>query len=122
MAHYAYLDENNIVVNAFVGVDEDTDGIDWEAWYSNFAGQPCKRYSMNTLGGVHLLGKEPFRKNPGGIGYTYDEQRDAFIPTKVYNSWVLNEQTCQWEAPIEKPEGDYIWDENTVSWIVREHE
>ena len=118
MAHYAYLDENNIVIDSFVGVDEGTDGIDWESWYSKFAGKPCKRYSLNTYAGVHENGKDPFRKNPGGLGYTYDETRDAFIPPKVYQSWVLNEETCQWDAPSVKPEGKYVWDEDSVSWIM----
>lgn len=117
MAHYAYLDENNIVIDAFVGIDEDTDGVNWEQWYSDFAEKPCKRYSINTLCGVHLQGKTPFRKNPGGIGYMYDEQRDAFIPPKYYESWVLNEETCQWDPPIPKPEGRWKWDEESISWI-----
>ena len=76
--------------------------------------------SYNTHGGVHLQDGEPLRKNYAGIGYDYDSQRDAFIPPKPYNSWVLNEESCLWEAPIEKPEGNYRWDEDTISWILEE--
>ena len=91
MAHYAYLDENNIVTNVIVGKNEGENGIDWEQYYG------AKRTSYNTLGGVHSLGGTPFRKNYAGIGYFYDLQRDAFIPPKPSDEYVLNEQTCQWE-------------------------
>lgn len=117
MAHYAYLDENNIVIDTFVGIDENTDGVDWEEWYSSFGGKPCKRYSLNTVGGVHKNGKDPFRKNPAGLGYFYDHSLDAFIPTKHYSSWILNTNTCQWEPPLPKPDGRWKWDEESVSWI-----
>ena len=77
-----------------------------------------KQTSYNTRGGVHLTGGTPFRKNYAGIGYKYDTSRDAFIPAKPFNSWTLNETTCQWEAPVAMPEDDnrYNWNEETTSW------
>lgn len=77
--------------------------------------------SYNTHGGQHMLGGTPLRKNFAGIGYTYDKDRDAFIPPKPYNSWVLDEETCLWKAPVEKPEGNYIWNENILNWEVIEN-
>lgn len=122
MAHYAFLDENNIVTEVIVGKDEHEliEGLNPEIWYGNFRKQVCKRTSYNTSGGQHLYGGTPFRKNYAGIGYTYDEQRDAFIPSKPFDSWVLNEDTCLWEAPIEYPtDGQmYYWDEPTQSWAL----
>lgn len=75
--------------------------------------------SYNTRGGVHELGGTPFRKNYAGIGYTYDSQKDAFIPPKPYNSWVLNETTCLWKAPVAQPNDGkrYVWNESTTSWV-----
>lgn len=120
MAHYAFLDSNNIVTQVIVGKDENEDGIDWEVYYGEKLGQICKRTSYNTMAGQHLLGGTPFRKNYAGIGYTYDSDRDAFIPPKPYNSWILNEDTCCWEAPTPMPESDsderYTWNEETQSW------
>lgn len=118
MAHYAFLDENNIVTEVIVGKDEGEDGINWEEWYGNFRGQTCKRTSYNTSGGVHALGGQPFRKNYAGEGYTYDAQRDAFIPPKVFEGWVLNEQTCLWEPPFPAPAdgGKYDWSNETLNW------
>lgn len=121
MAHYAYLDENNIVIQVVVGKDEGENGIDWEQYYG------AKRTSYNTKGGIYYdpITNEPhenqskaFRKNYAGIGYSYDETRDAFIPPKTYNSWVLNEQSCLWEAPIPYPNDNskYVWNEETQSW------
>jgi hypothetical protein len=80
--------------------------------------------SYNTHGGVHTLGGTPFRKNFAGIGYTYDRQRDAFIPPKPFASWVLNEDTCLWDAPVAMPDdgGMYQWDEATTSWVAVEQE
>ena len=117
MAHYAFLDENNIVTEVIVGKDEGN--FDWEQQYGSFRGQACKRTSYNTHGGVHRLNGTPFRKNYAGIGYTYDSQRDAFIPPKPFNSWLLNETTCFWEAPTPMPQDDkrYDWDETTTSWV-----
>jgi len=116
MAHFAQLDENNIVVQVIVGVDEPHDG---EAIYFQTTGKVWKKTSYNTVGGVHLLGGTPLRKNYAGIGFTYDAQRDAFIAPQPYPSWILNEQTCQWEAPVPMPTDDkrYIWDESTTSWV-----
>jgi hypothetical protein len=76
--------------------------------------------SYNTLGGQHLLGGEPLRKNFAGVGFTYNYNLDAFIPPKPYNSWILNEETCLWESPIEYPSDGlhYIWDETTTSWTL----
>lgn len=116
MAHYAFLDENNIVTEVITGKDDE--GMDWEQHYSEFRGQVCKRTSYNTFGGQHKLGGTPFRKNYAGIGYTYDAQRDAFIPPQEFPSWTLNEDTCLWESPLPMPiDGKiYQWDEETISW------
>ena len=104
MAHYAVLDSNNFVVSVFVGRDEDdiAEGVtDWEEYYAP-ASFTVKRTSYNTVGGVHVAGGVPFRKNFAGPGFTYDEARDAFIapkpsPTDEIAEWVLNEETCLWE-------------------------
>ena len=116
MAHYCILDENNIVTQVFVGKNEGDDGktgAEWEEYYG------AKQTSYNTQGGVHLLGGTPFRKNYAGIGYKYDEERDAFISPKPYDSWVLNEDSCLWEPPVAYPiDGkQYTWDEATMSWV-----
>lgn len=116
MAHYAILDENNVVTQVFVGKDEE-EGTDWEAFYGGV------RTSYNTHGGVHLLGGTPFRKNYAGIGYTYDATRDAFIPPQPYPSWSLNEDTCLWDAPVTMPtDGPYEWDEENQQWVAIEIE
>jgi len=120
MAHYALLGKNNLVVQVITGKDEDEGVYDWEVFYTQETRMTAKRTSYNTIGGIHTKGGTPFRKNYAGYGYTYDRQRDAFIPPKPYPSWVLDEQTCWWEAPVPKPiEGEkvYIWDEDTVSWV-----
>ena len=125
MAHYAFLDGSNIVTEVIVGKDENEESIDWEAHYGAFRGQVCKRTSYNTYGGVHKLGGTPFRKNYAGVGFTYNQIRDAFIPPKPYNSWVFNEDTCLWDPPTPMPEdygtGEppkiYLWDEITTSWV-----
>ena len=118
MAHYAFLDQNNIVTEVIVGKNEGEEGINWEQHYGNFRGQVCKQTSYNTHGGVHLLGGTPFRKNYAGVGYIYDSNRDAFIPQKPYNSWILNEQTCNWDAPVARPNdgNKYIWNEEILNW------
>jgi hypothetical protein len=114
MAHYAFLDEDNVVTEVITGIDETEliEGLDTETWYGNFRNQVCKRTSYNNN----------YRKNYAGIGYTYDQERDAFIPPKPFNSWILNEETCLWEAPVAYPDDDksYIWNEDTVSWDVIE--
>jgi len=114
MAHYAFLDDNNIVVEVITGRDEDEviDGIsDWEEYYGSIRKQRCIRTSYNAK----ING---FRKNYAGIGYSYDELRDAFIPPQGYLSWTLNEDTCQWEAPEPYPiDGRlYTWNENHKNW------
>ena len=119
MAHYAFLDENNIVTEVITGKDEGEDGIDWEEYYGNFRGQVCKRTSYNTSRGQHLLGGVPYRKNYAGIGCTYDPVRDAFIPHKPYPSWVLNEETCVWDPYKPYPNDGirYGWDEDALDWV-----
>jgi len=129
MAHYVILDENNVVINAHVGRDEndvvlDMSGnpINWELYYG------AKRTSYNTKGGIHYQSDnitpsenqdKAFRKNYAGIGYSYDENRDAFIPPKPFNSWILDEFSCLWNAPVPYPEDNecYIWSEDNLNWI-----
>ncbi len=107
------LHDANGVEQELIGVDFLTKLTGWAIW---------KQTSYNTIGGVHKLGGVPFRKNHASIGYTYDENRDAFIPKKIYNSWILNEDTCQWEAPVAKPQDgkSYNWNEQTLSWDIVE--
>jgi len=111
MAHYAFLDNDNIVTEVIVGIDETEliEGKDPESWYGEFRGQTCKRTSYNGN----------YRKNYAGIGYTYDEELDAFISPKPYDSWALNEGTCQWEAPAKYPEDGklYFWNESEQNWV-----
>ena len=116
MAHFAKLDENNVVIFVTVGRQED-DGK--EADLCARTGDVYKQTSYNTHGGVHALGGTPLRKNYAGIGYTYDAGRDAFIPQKPYASWLLNETTCLWDAPVAYPDDGkrYSWDEATTSWV-----
>ena len=119
MAHYAFLDENNIVTEVIVGKNEGEEGIDWEQHYGAFRDQPCKRTSYNTHGGAHSGGGTPYRKNYAGIGYAFDAERDAFIPPKPFASWLLDEDACVWNAPVSYPNDGvrYRWDEATLSWI-----
>jgi hypothetical protein len=119
MAHYAFFDENNIVTEVIVGKDELEEGVNWESHYGAFRGQICKRTSYNTYGGVHVNNGTPFRKNYAGIGYTYDLSRDAFIPPKPFDSWILHDETCLWNAPKPYPDDGecYQWDEATLSWV-----
>ena len=117
MAHYALLDEDNIVTQVFVGKNENetlnNESVDWEQYYG------AMRTSYNTQGGVHVLGGTPFRKNYAGIGYYFDEERNAFIPPKPYSSWILNEDSCLWKPPVAYPmdEKQYVWDEENMSWV-----
>jgi hypothetical protein len=110
MAHFAQIDENDIVINV---IRAEQDFIN-----SGAVGNPEKwiQTSYNTYGGIHSLGGTPLRKNYAGIGYTYDSSRDAFIPPKPYASWTLNEDTCLWEAPTERPSFKHQWNEETQSW------
>jgi hypothetical protein len=130
MASFAKI-ENNIVITAVSvvnevlkdsnGVEQEQLGIDFLKTLYNEPNAIWKQTSYNTNGGVHSLGETPFRKNHAGIGYTYDSQRDAFIPPKTYNSWILNETTCNWEAPVAYPtDGQlYYWNEETQSWTLQ---
>ena len=110
MAHYAFLDDSNIVTEVIVGIDETEliEGKSPEDWYGEFKGQKCVRTSYNSK----------IRYNYAGIGYTYDEEADAFIPPKPFESWVLNDK-FSWVAPIDYPqdEKDYCWDEEAGNWI-----
>jgi len=125
MAHYAVLDSGNTVTMVFVGRDDVVEGIDdWETYYAP-NGFTVKQTSYNTSGGIHYTDGEPsedqsqaFRFNYAGIGFTYDETRDAFIPPQPYASWVLDEDTCLWVAPIAYPaEGVHVWDEQAGDWV-----
>ena len=117
MAHFAKLDENNIVTFVTVGRDED-DGKELEL--SERTGETYKQTSYNTIGGVHLNGGTPFRKNYASIGSYYDSVRDAFYKPQPFPSWTLDEQTCFWNPPIEMPNDNlnpYVWDETIKNWI-----
>jgi len=123
MAHYAFLDENNVVVEVITGRNENeiVDGItDWEKHYGDFRGLTCKRTSYNTWAGQHTNNGIPFRGNYAGIGFFYDSILDAFIPPTPFASWVIDENTFQWVAPISKPtgEGVYVWSELQTNWIL----
>lgn len=109
MAHYAKVN-NGLVVNVIVAEPEF-----FETFVDSSPGEWIQT-SYNTRGGVHLNGGTPLRKNYAGIGYTYDKTLDAFIPPKPYASWILDEETCLWNAPIAKPEGNYTWNEDNQSW------
>jgi hypothetical protein len=122
MAHFAKLDNNNIVtqvvvVSNNVATDESA-GISFLKNLYNEPNSIWKQTSYNTRDGVHTLGGTPLRKNYAGKGYTYDESRNAFIPPKLFNSWTLNETTCQWEAPVAYPDDGkrYNWNEDNQSW------
>jgi hypothetical protein len=114
MAHYAFLNEENIVTEVIVGIDETEliEGLDPETWYGNFRGQVCKRTSYNGN----------YRKNYAGPDYLYDAERDAFIPPKPFESWVLDEETCQWEAPMPYPTDGftYFWNEAELDWELQD--
>jgi hypothetical protein len=117
MAHFAEVDENNIVLRVLVVDDSnESDGQNFLANTLGLGGTWLKT-SYNTYAGVHANGGTPFRKNYAGIGYSYDEALDAFIAPKPYPSWVLNEESCVYEAPVAMPtEGRYTWNEETTSW------
>tara|TARA_R110000765_G_scaffold283799_1_gene380670 strand:- start:21 stop:449 length:429 start_codon:yes stop_codon:yes gene_type:complete len=139
MAHYAVLDNNNIVTLVHVGKNEDEGDINWEEYYG------AKRTSYNTRGGVYYSYRmqeidahdengdpfkilhevsfvddtgTPFRKNFAAVGFTYDDERDAFIPPQPYASWTLNEDTCLWDSPVPYPsDGVHEWDEENQEWV-----
>jgi hypothetical protein len=109
MAHYAFLDENNVVTEVIVGRNEDeiVDGIsDWEAHYGAFRGQRCVRTSYNNK----------IRKQYAGIGFTYDEVTDEFVAPQPFPSWSLDENN-DWQPPTSMPEGHFYWDEDSLSWV-----
>jgi len=127
VAHFAKLNQENIVIAINVvhnnellvdGVESEQKGIDF---LNNLhkTNDTWKQTSYNTLGDVHRLDGTPFRKNYAGMGYKYDETRDAFIAPQPFNSWKLNEDTCRWEAPVAYPDDDkpYEWNEETTSWV-----
>ena len=107
------LHDSNGIEREDIGIDFLTKLHGWAIW---------KQTSYNTHGGVHDNGGTPLRKNHAGIGYTYDEDRDAFIPKKPFNSWILNEDTCLWNAPVARPQDDniYSWNESTLTWDIVE--
>jgi hypothetical protein len=111
------LHDSNGVEQESIGIDFLTKLTGWAIW---------KQTSYNTHGGVHSSGGTPFRKNHAGVGYTYDEDRDAFIPPKPYNSWILNENTCNWEAPVTMPTTKleenqyYSWNEQNKTWDLKQ--
>ena len=109
MAHYAFIDENNIVTQVIVGRNENevVDGIsDWEAHYASVVGQRCVRTSYNNN----------IRKQYAGVGFTYDEVADVFVAPKPFPSWSLD-SNHDWQPPTAKPEGNYRWDEATLAWV-----
>lgn len=111
MAHYAFLDANNIVTEVITGIDETEtiEGLTPEQWYKNFRGQTCIRTSYN--GNI--------RKHYAGIGYTYDPEIDAFIPPQPYPSWTLDDE-CNWQPPTPRPtdNGMYEWNETNREWVL----
>jgi hypothetical protein len=131
MASFAKIGLNNKVIEVLSVVNEvlhDANGVEQEVngidFLTKLTGYPLwKQTSYNTHGGVHNNGKTPLRKNFAGIGYTYDEDKDAFIPKKPFNSWILNEDTCIWESPIPYPQDNnrYNWNEQNQSWDLIEN-
>jgi hypothetical protein len=116
------LSVHNNVLKDSNGVEQEVNGVDFLTKLTGWA--IWKQTSYNTVGGVHRNGGTPLRKNHAGIGYTYDEDRDAFIPKKPFNSWILNETTCLWNAPVAKPTAEleanqyYSWNESIINWEV----
>jgi len=131
MASFAKIDSNGKVIQVVSVANQvlhDSNGVEQEEigiqFLKNLFNEPdaiWKQTSYNTINGIHNLGGTPFRKNYAGIGYTYDSQRDAFIPEKPYNSWVLNENTCNWDAPVAYPtDGNmYDWNEENQNWVLQ---
>ena len=109
MAHFAEIDNNNVVLRVLVTDNNDPNGDEGYQWLLDNLGGTWVKTSYN--GNI--------RKNFAGIGYTYDEARDAFIPPKVFNSWIINEDTCLWEPPVAYPTDGavYIWDESSIGWL-----
>ena len=120
MAHYAFLDENNIVTEVITGKDETDTSQNWESYYGSKRGQTCKRTSYNTESNTHLNGGTAFRGNYASIGFYYDESNDVFLPPKPYESWILNTSSWDYEPPVAMPEDGnrYFWNESNTSWEV----
>lgn len=121
MAHYAFLDENNQVVEVIVGRDENetVDGIsNWELYYQTERGRVCKRTSFNTFKNRHSSGGTPYRGNYAGYGMIYDETNDVFYQPQPYPSWTLSSATWSWQPPVACPEDGklYEWDEPNQRW------
>jgi len=130
MASFAKIENNivTIVVSVVNEVLKDSNGIEQESigiqFLKTLYNEPnaiWKQTSYNTIGGIHQLGGTPFRKNHAGIGFQYDQTRDAFIPPKPFNSWILNEDTCLWNAPVAYPVDNnvnnrYKWNEEILNW------
>jgi len=125
MAHWAELDENNVVTRVLVGDNNDPAGDEGYQWLVGNLGGTWVKTSYNAVAGKRrdpetgeITEEAGFRKNYAGIGYTYDSVRDAFIPPKPFDSWTLNEDTCIWEAPVAYPNDGkfYIWNEESTSW------
>lgn len=116
MAHWAELDSANKVVQVVV---MDNNGDEGYGFLVNTFGGRWVKTSYNTRNGIHTLGGTPLRKNFAGIGFTYDQERDAFIPPKPFKDWILNEETCQWEAPVPYPTDGkvYGWNEELGDWV-----
>ena len=120
MAHYCFINSNNIVTQVIVGRDEDeiVDGItNWETYYGEKMGERCLRTSYNTIGNEHTGGGTPYRGNYAGIGFKYDEENDVFVAPQPFPSWTLNDSYL-WEAPVAYPEDgeQYVWNENRKEW------
>ena len=125
MAHWAELDENNVVTRVLVGDNNDPAGDEGYQWLIDNLGGTWVKTSYNAIAGKRrnpetneITEEAGFRKNYAGIGYTYDSQRDAFIPPKPFNSWLLNEDTCVWDAPVAYPTDGkmYRWNEDVTNW------
>ena len=122
MAHFAEIDNTNTVTRVLTVPDAQQErGQDFLA-IDLALGGTWVQTSYNTRAGEHMFGGTPLRKNYAGIGYIYDQARDAFIPPKPFASWVLNEATCLWDAPVPYPtDGEaYYWDEDTLTWVAVE--
>lgn len=119
MAHYAILNDQNIVEQVISGRDEGELGIDWEAHYAEFFNKTVKRTSVNTFQGGHTQGKTPFRLNYAGPGMRYDPALDGFVYPQPFPSWVLDPLKGIYNAPVAMPDDGkfYQWDENTMSWL-----
>ena len=131
MAHYAFLNDDNVVVKVIIGIDENdtstlpSDFSSWEEWYGNAQDLTCKRTSYNTYKNTHREGGTAFRGNYAGIGIIYNSDNDVFIEPQVYDSWILDETTWTWEPPVDQPElteeqiaddKQYTWNENIINW------